>query len=335
MLFLRSNVRKTANSIKEILSGSAKVNPEDFGYEDCIKSNDEVKDLSVEIGNLVSLIRGIVPYISFSTLKNAEKESKRSYSRELCFLFTDIRGFTTMCEGLPPKDVVGILNHYLDIETQIILNNGGDIDKFVGDEMMAFFAGPKKEYNACKAAMEIRLAMRKEQQKSLEDETAYVNMGIGINTGKVVFGPIGSSTRMDFTSIGDTVNLAARLEGANKIYGSKTIITEAVYQKLNDSFLCRELDFITVKGKTEPVRIYEILQEKNIAEDKIYEIKDIFEKGLELYREQQWKEAYAQFQLNAKKYNDYPSIIFMDRIKHFKKNPPPAEWDGVFVMKAK
>lgn len=335
MLFLRSNVRKTANSIKEIVSGSAKVNPEDFDYEDCIKSNDEVKDLSVEIGNLVSLIRGIVPYISFSTLKNAEKESKRSYSRELCFLFTDIRGFTTMCEGLPPKDVVGILNHYLDIETQIILNNGGDIDKFVGDEMMAFFAGPKKEYNACKAAMEIRLAMRKEQQKSLEDETAYVNMGIGINTGKVVFGPIGSSTRMDFTSIGDTVNLAARLEGANKIYGSKTIITEAVYQKLNDSFLCRELDFITVKGKTEPVRIYEILQEKTIAEDKIYEIKDVFEKGLELYRAQQWKEAYAQFQLNAKKYNDYPSIIFMDRIKHFKKNPPPAEWDGVFVMKAK
>ena len=183
--------------------------------------------------------------------------------------------------------------------------------------------------------MEIRLAMRKEQQKSLEDETAYVNMGIGINTGKVVFGPIGSSTRMDFTSIGDTVNLAARLEGANKIYGSKTIITEAVYQKLNDSFLCRELDFITVKGKTEPVRIYEILQEKNIAEDKIYEIKDVFEKGLEFYRAQQWKEAYAQFQLNAKKYNDYPSIIFMDRIKHFKKNPPPAEWDGVFVMKAK
>ena len=87
MLFLRSNVRKTANSIKEILSGSAKVNPEDFDYEDCIKSNDEVKDLSVEIGNLVSLIRGIVPYISFSTLKNAEKESKSSYSRELLFVY--------------------------------------------------------------------------------------------------------------------------------------------------------------------------------------------------------------------------------------------------------
>lgn len=335
LLFLRSKVRKTSNSIKEIVSGSANIKPENFEYEDCIKTNDEIKDLSTEIGNLVSLIRGIVPYISFSTLKNAERESKRSYSRELCFLFTDIRGFTSMCEGLPPKDVVNILNHYLDIETQIILKNGGDVDKFVGDEMMAFFAGPKKEYNACKAAMEIRVAMREEQKKSLQDESTFVSMGIGINTGKVVFGPIGSSSRMDFTSIGDTVNLAARLESANKVYGSKSIITEVVYQKLHDSFICRELDYITVKGKTEPVKIYEILQEKSKAEEKIYEIKDNFEKGLELYRAQQWKEAFTQFQLNVKKYNDFPSVVFSDRIKHFKKNPPPENWDGVFIMKAK
>jgi class 3 adenylate cyclase len=309
LLFLRSKVRKTSNSIKEIVSGSANIKPENFEYEDCIKTNDEIKDLSTEIGNLVSLIRGIVPYISFSTLKNAERESKRSYSRELCFLFTDIRGFTSMCEGLPPKDVVNILNHYLDIETQIILKNGGDVDKFVGDEMMAFFAGPKKEYNACKAAMEIRVAMREEQKKSLQDESTFVSMGIGINTGKVVFGPIGSSSRMDFTSIGDTVNLAARLESANKVYGSKSIITEAVYQKLHDSFICRELDYITVKGKTEPVIIYEILQEKSKAEEKIYEIKENFEKGLELYRAQQWKEAFTQFQLNVKKYIDILQIV--------------------------
>ncbi|MBQ8778013.1 MAG: adenylate/guanylate cyclase domain-containing protein [Treponema sp.] len=335
LLYLRTNVRKTSNSIKDILSGSAKINQEDFEYEDCIKTNDEIKDLSVEIGNLVSLIRGIVPYISFSTLKNAEKDSKKSTSRELCFLFTDIRGFTSLCEGLPPKDVVNILNHYLDIETQIILNNGGDVDKFVGDEMMAFFAGPKKEFNACKAAMEIRAAMREEQEKSKNDESTFVSIGIGINTGKVVFGPIGSSTRMDFTSIGDTVNLAARLESANKVYGSKSIITEAVFAKLHDKFICRELDFITVKGKTEPVRIYEILQEKNKAEDKIFEIKNLFEQGLELYRQQKWKEAFKLFDLNARKYHDYPSIVFIDRIRHFAKNPPPKDWDGVFVMKTK
>lgn len=335
LLFLRTNVRKTSNSINEILSGTAKISPEDFEYKDCVKTKDEIKDLSVEIGNLVSLIRGIVPYISFSTLKSADKDTKKSYSRELCFLFTDIRGFTTMCEGLPPKDVVNILNHYLDIETKIILDNGGDVDKFVGDEMMAFFAGPKKEYNACKAAMEIRAAMRFEQEKSRKNDSTLVSIGIGINTGKVVFGPIGSSTRLDFTSIGDTVNLAARLESANKIYGSKSIITEAVYSKLHDTFLCRELDYITVKGKTEPVCIYEILQQKNIAEGKIFEIKELFEEGLHFYRNQNWAEAQKKFALNVKKYNDYPSKVFIERIKHFKKNPPPENWDGVFIMKAK
>lgn len=335
LLFLTANVRKASNSISGIISGSKKNTPESLHFDDTITTKDEVKDLSLEIDNLVSLIRGIIPYISFSTLKNAEKDTRRSSARELCFLFTDIRGFTTLCEGLPPKDVVAILNHYLDIETKIILDNGGDVDKFVGDEMMAFFAGPKKEYNACKAAMEIRAAMASEQQKARKEGDSFISIGIGINTGKVVFGPVGSSTRMDFTSIGDTVNLASRLEGANKAYGSKSIITEAVYAKLQDSFICRELDFITVKGKTEPVRIYEILQKTDSSTEKIYEIKNLFENGLALYREQKWVEAEKYFNQCAVKYRDYPSIIFMDRIRHFKRNPPPADWDGVFAMKVK
>lgn len=335
LLFLRTNVRKTSNSIKEILSGNAKIQSEDLFFQDNIKTKDEIKDLSKEIGNLVTLIKGIIPYISFSTLKNAEKETPKSTSRELCFLFTDIRGFTNICEGLPPKDVVSLLNHYLDIETQIILNNSGDIDKFVGDEMMAFFAGPKKEYNACKAAMEIRTAMRAEQERSKNAGDTFVSIGIGINTGRVVFGPVGSSNRMDFTSIGDTVNLASRLEGANKAYGSKAIITEAVYSKLNQSFICRELDYITVKGKTEPVKIYEILQKKKEATEKIFEIKELFERGLAAYRVQKWDAAELYFSNCATKYNDYPSIVFLDRISHYKKNPPPKDWDGVFVMKVK
>lgn len=336
LLFLKLNVRNASDSISDILSGSAKIEPKSLVFEENIKTKDEVKDLSKEISNLVQLIRRIIPYISFSTLKNAEKsDTRKSTARELCFLFTDIRGFTTLCEGLQPKEVVGILNHYLDIETEIILNNGGDVDKFVGDEMMAFFAGPRKEYNACKAAMEIRAAMRAEQQKSKEDGKSFISIGIGINTGKVVFGPVGSKTRMDFTSIGDTVNLASRLESANKAYGSKSIITEAVYNKLHDSFICRELDFITVKGKTEPCRIYEILQKKTASADKIYEIKDLFEQGLALYREQKWEEAESFFNKCAMKYRDYPSIVFLDRIRHFKQNPPPADWDGVFAMKVK
>ncbi|MBR4179920.1 MAG: adenylate/guanylate cyclase domain-containing protein [Treponema sp.] len=336
LLYLKTNVRKTSNTLGEILQGNSKIQASQLTFIDSIKTQDETKDLSKEIKNMVGIIRGIIPYISFSTLQAADKETKKATSsRELCFLFTDIRGFTSLCEGKQPKDIVEILNHYLDIETEIILNNGGDIDKFVGDEMMAFFAGPKKEYNACKAAMEIRAAMRFQQEQALAEGSDYISMGIGINTGRVVFGSVGARSRMDFTSIGDTVNLAARLEGANKAYGSKAIITEAVYSKLHDTFVCRELDFIKVKGKNEPVRIYEILQTKAAAVDKLFEIKDLFEKGLAAYRKQSWDKAEEMFQLCNEKYQDMPSVVFLDRIQHFRTNPPPKKWDGVFEMKVK
>ena len=347
LLFLRKNVRKTSDSIEKVINGSVKDASGAIKFSETIKTNDEIKDLSLETGEMVNLIRGIMPFVSFSTLQHAEKigdeskSRKRSTSaRDLCFLFTDIRGFTSLCEGMSPKKVVDILNRYLDIETQIILDNGGDVDKFVGDEMMAFFSGPRKEINACKAAMEIRAAMREQQEISMEDGSTYVSIGIGINTGSVIFGSVGSQTRKDFTSIGDTVNLAARLEGANKAYGSKSIISEAVFQKLKDNFICRELDFITVKGKTEPVRIYEILQQKNLAEknkasEKLNEIKNLFEKGLHFYRGQKWEESEKCFSECAVKYNDLPSVVFLDRIRHFKNNPPPKDWDGVFKMSVK
>ncbi len=336
LLYLKTNVHKASAALSEILDGNSKITASNLVYTDSITSKDEIKDVSKEIKNMVGIMKGIIPYISFSTLQAAEKENKKATtSRELCFLFTDIRGFTTLCESKSPKEVVEILNHYLDIETEIILNNGGDIDKFVGDEMMAFFSGPKKEYNACKAAMEIRSAMREQQQQALTEGGDVIQMGIGINSGKVIFGSVGSQTRMDFTSIGDTVNLAARLEGANKAYGSKAIITETVYEKLKDTFVCRELDFITVKGKTEPVRIFEILQTKALASDKLFEIKDLFEKGLAAYRKQQWDKAEEMFRLCNEKYTDMPSVVFLDRIEHFKTNPPPKKWDGVFVMRVK
>ena len=188
--------------------------------------------------------------------------------------------------------------------------------------------------------MQIRAAMREQQQLSMESGLTYVSIGIGINTGNVTFGPVGSRTRKDFTSIGDTVNLAARLESANKAYGSKSIISDAVYQKLRGMFICRELDFITVKGKTEPVRIYEILQQKsqatkNNADGKLNEIKNLFEKGLEFYRKQKWADSEECFSECALKYNDLPSVVFLDRINHFKTNPPPKDWDGVFKMSVK
>nr|WP_253715717.1 adenylate/guanylate cyclase domain-containing protein [Treponema sp. OMZ 803] len=331
------NIRKTTNILNEIFSGNAKIDAHKLVFDDNLKTRDEIKTLSKEIKNIITLVRGMLPYISFHTLRNAEKDvGSKSISRNLCFLFTDIRGFTKLCEKLPAREVILMLNRYLNIETKIIFDNGGDVDKYVGDEMMAFFAGPKKEINACKAAMEIREALYREQLAALKVGRETISLGIGINTGYVIFGPVGSETRKDFTSIGDTVNLAARLEGANKQYGSKTIISEAVYNNLGNAFICRELDYITVKGKTEVVRIFEVLQEaKKSTGDKIYDLKKLFETGLDYYRQRKWKTAEKYFLECVEKYNDKPAKVFLERIEHYRSSPPPADWKGVFVMRVK
>ena len=335
LLFLRMNVRKISDVLSTMISGESRIASSSLIYKDCVTSRDEIKSLSSEINDMVTVIRGIVPYISASTLKHAETGKTSTTRKQLTFLFTDIRGFTTLCEGMQPEEVVGILNSYLDLETEIILNNHGDVDKFVGDEMMAFFEGPLKEINACRAAMQIRHAMMEEKERRQKDGLPIVSIGIGINSGDVVFGSVGARDRMDFTSIGDTVNLAARLEGANKAYGSKSIITETVYKKIKSKFLCRELDFIAVKGKNEPVRIYELLQEVPQAQPKLVEIKTLFERGLEAYRERNWAKAKTAFSKNVQIYNDAPSAVYLERIEHFTANPPPRGWDGVFRMMVK
>lgn len=337
IIFLTGSIRKTANIFNDMISGNAEIDAERFVFNEEIKTNDELKTLSVEIKNIVSLVRGILPYISFHTLRNAEKNvAHKSYLRDLCFLFTDIRGFTTLCEDMEAKDVTAMLNYYLDLETKIIFNNGGDIDKYVGDEVMAFFSGPKKEINACKAAIEIRQAMRHAQQEAIKAGKATVSIGIGINSGKVVFGPVGSKTRKDYTSIGDTVNLAARLEGANKEYGSKCIISETVYNNLSKDFICRELDFIAVKGKTEAVRIFEVLHpSEKLPAESIPELKKTFEAGLAYYRNKKWSMAEKYFTACVEKYNDAPAKVFLRRIMRYQVSPPKAGWNGVFVMNAK
>ncbi len=336
VIFLCGNIRKTANILGEMLSGNANIEADRLVFEENINTHDEIKKLSIEIKNMITLIRGILPYVSFHTIRNAERNiSRMSSTRDLCFLFTDIRGFTSLCETIPPKDVIRILNRYLDIETKIIFENGGDVDKYVGDAIMAFFAGPKKEINACKAAMEIKKAMHREKQEAAKEGSASISIGIGISSGSVVFGSVGAQTRKDFTSIGDTVNLAARLEGANKEYGSSSIISESVYEKLNDDFICRELDYVAVKGKTEPVRIFEILQLKESANDKVYDLKNTFETGLSYYRTRNWEKAEEYFSEGAEKFNDVPSKIFLRRVIHYKISPPKQDWKGVFIMNSK
>jgi len=332
ILFLRMSVRTIAGVLSGMVKGKTKISSDLLQYKDRVSTKDEIKSLSNEIGNMTTVIRGIVPYISASTLKHSERESPLTERKDLTLLFTDIRGFTTLCEGMKPDKVVEILNHYLDLQSSIIIENSGDVDKFMGDAVMAAFDGPKKEYNACKAGMEIRLAMAEEKQAASLARKNVISIGIGITTGPVVFGSIGAKDRMDFTSIGDTVNLASRLESANKKYGTKTLITDAVFARIRGTFLCREIDMLTVKGKSEPSRIYELLQTQKQASDRLKTMKKVFEEGLEAYRRQKWAAAEKAFLFLKEKYKDDASAVFLRRITMFKRDPPEKNWDGVFTL---
>jgi class 3 adenylate cyclase len=335
ILFLRMNVNKISSAISDMISGRAKVSTALLDYVDAVRTRDELKTLSTEIGNMATVIRGVVPYISASTLKHAHRVGLVSEKRDLAFLFTDIRGFTSLCEGLTPEEVVKIVNKYLNLQTGIILGNGGDIDKFMGDAIMAMFEGEDKEMKACRTAMEIREAMASAAEERRTWKEKAVSVGIGINAGPVVFGSVGAKDRMDFTSIGDTVNLAARLEGANKEYGTKSLIGEAVFAKVKDYYVCREIDSLTVKGKSRHVRVYEILQEKKKASKVVFELKNFFEAGLGKYRKKDWDEAVRAFGYLVETYHDRTSAVFVDRIAYYRRNPPPNDWDGVFSLQVK
>ncbi len=335
ILLLQYGVKRIGATLAAMIKGTEKVQAGALQYENEIKTKDEIRTLSYEVNNMVTVIKGIIPYISASTLQHSDRIEKTSVIKDLTFLFTDVRGFTSMSEGKPPDEVVNILNHYLDLQTQIILDNGGDIDKFVGDEVMAVFDGAEKEKNAAKACLAIIRSMQDEKDRREADNLPVVEIGIGINSGEAVFGSMGARERMDFTCIGDNVNLAARLEGANKAYNSRCLVTESVYNKIHDNFLCREIDFMTVKGKKEPVRIYEIMNEIGEGVNNYSDLIEQFGKGLKLYRETKWEEAKAVFKEIASRFHDGPSAVFYNRCNIFKKNPPASDWDGVFSLTVK
>jgi adenylate cyclase len=335
ILYLRMSVSRIASALQDMISGRLRVSPERLQYRDLVKTRDEIRGLSGEIGHMTTVIRGVLPYISTSTLRHAAGETAKARKVDLVYLFTDIRGFTTFCEGRPPEGILTMLNRYLDLQASVIASHGGDIDKYVGDEVFARFEGAKKELRACTAALAIRAAVREEQQKARGAGEEPISIGIGINSGHAVFGPVGTGDRKDFTAIGDEVNLAARLEGANKIYGTRTLVSESIARNVAAAFLMREIDLLTVKGKHQPVRIYELLQRRTRAEPKIVELARVFGLGLRAYRRQQWPAAEKAFSYLAAKYKDEPSRVFLRRVASFSSRPPGEDWDGVFNLTVK
>ena len=276
----------------------------------------------------------VSPQILEIITRNPEGLSLGGEKRIITVLFSDIRGFTSISETLGPEDLVNLLNEFLEPMTNIVLKNGGMLDKYIGDAIMAVFNAPvdidKHADRACSSALEMVKKTREMNSIFSEEFGVDIRIGVGINTGEAVVGNMGSSLRFDYTAIGDTVNLASRLEGLNKVYKTDIIISQFTKERLEGRFLTRKLDVVVVKGKREPVPIYELLEDS----ERNREIARNFEKALEEYLRGNFESAMAMFEEVSIRFGDKTSGVFIKRCRDMIENPPD-EWRGVYIAREK
>jgi len=272
--------------------------------------------------------------------KNLGKEfSMEGESRKMTVLFSDVRGFTTLSENLEPKELSELMTEYLTPMTHIIHEHRGTIDKYMGDAIMAFWGAPLHDSQHARHALEAAMEMLKRLEALRPQFKAKgwpeIRAGIGLNTGIMSVGNMGSQFRMAYTVLGDAVNLGSRLEGTTKAYGVQIIVSESTKNAVPE-YLYRELDRVRVKGKDKPVVIYEPIGLREEADDRLVAEIAEYEQALEHYRQQRWEAAKEQF---AKHCGKYPNCmlyrIYMERIEHFMENPPGENWDGVYVFTTK
>ncbi|MBB6479732.1 adenylate/guanylate cyclase domain-containing protein [Spirochaeta isovalerica] len=259
--------------------------------------------------------------------------------RELTAIFTDIKGFSTISEKLTPTELVSLLNLYLTEMSDIIMEEKGTIDKYEGDAIISFFGAPLQISNhaekACMAALKMRDAEKSLNIRLIDQNItpSPILTRIGINTGPMVVGNMGTSKKMDYTIMGSDVNLASRLEGVNKQYGTQILISGATKKQIGDAFVTRELDKVRVVGIQRPVTIYELCGfRKQLSEDQLRAY-EIYHQALEFFRAKKWAQAEEFFHMVTELiHNDGPSDVFIKRCKQYSHKAPPADWDGVYNL---
>ena len=260
--------------------------------------------------------------------------------REMTVMFSDLRGFTSFSEKLDPETLVQLLNEYLTVMSDVIFKYDGTIDKYMGDAIMAFWGAPEHQPDhatlACRAALDMVVALEQLNAKWADEGRPPLAMGIGINTGVMKVGNMGSNSRFDYTVLGDAVNLASRLEGLNKEYGTTLIVSKATLDETGDVFHDRFLDLVAVKGKREPVEVFEILDADRLPGIHAGPALRAYDEGIELYRERDWLGAAAKFQEALRlSPDDGPGSVYLKRCEELMDDPPPVDWDGVYVMTRK
>jgi adenylate cyclase len=339
-LFVSSGVTRP---VQRLLAGTRAVESGHLGETLVVTSRDEIGSLTAAFNRMVEQLRlkerisetfgkFVDPRIVANMISGTEEHVDR---RVVTVFFSDIAGFTSISEQLTPAAIVNLLNHYFSAVTAPIRASNGIVDKYMGDGVLAFWTAPFSPDDTHAAAACLAALLQQEATQELNKDLPNIlglrraaptlRVRMGIATGETIVGTIGSATAKSFTVIGDTVNLASRLEGANKIYGTRIIITEETLHLAREEVVCRELDLITVVGKSEPVRIYELLAARGALAPGEAELRDEFGKDLAAYRAREWDAAERQFRRCLElRPEDRPSALYAERIAIFRNEAPPA-----------
>ena len=300
-----------------------------YAYEMVLAKNRETR--------IRHIFQKYVPNNVIEQFEEAPESMLKGDNRVMAVLFSDIRSFTTISENMSPDVLVESLNGYFEKMVDVVLAKNGIVDKYIGDAIMAFFGAPVKGDNDALLSVEAGLGMLSSlevfnrRQRSLG--MPPFRIGIGINYGVVTVGNIGSEKKMDYTVIGDMVNLASRLEGLTKIYHEPIIVSESVQQRVASSYPCRLIDRVIVKGKSTAVRIYTVRESLSEKEKEAWEIHHA---AMDLYIRRDFAEAGRRFERVLELLpRDYPAKMYRKRSEDFFRNPPPADWQGESVMTSK
>jgi adenylate cyclase len=274
-------------------------------------------------------------------MRHPERLALGGERQTVTVFFSDVAGFTALSEQVTPEQLVTYLNRYLTRMSGVLLRRGAYIDKFIGDAIMAFWGAPNPDpqhaRNACLAAVDCVDEMERLAAEFRAEGFPPLACRIGLNTGTVICGMMGSEQKLNYTVMGDTVNTASRLEGANKPFGSRILASEETLAAAGDAVVAREVDRVRVKGRKQPVRLFEIVARRGEVPPAMAECLRLYESGLALYRARKWNEAAETFAEAAR--HDHsghnPSLAYVERCREFAADPPPEDWDGVYEMKTK
>lgn len=324
----------------------------DFKLDDGIDIHSnvfEIHHLNEAIGAMRKSLQAFGKFVPTAVVKKLTQRGQDvkigGREKEITLFFSDIENFTNVSEAYPPEKLIPHLSEYFEVLTTIVQDYDGTVDKYIGDSIMAFWGAPTPDklhpLHACTAALKCQKALRGLNRKWKLEGKPELKTRIGLHTGMALVGNMGSSDRFNYTAIGDNVNLASRLEGVNKLYGTHLVVSEEVYQRVQKECLFRPLDVVAVKGKDKGVKIYELMGLQQGDPD-LFPSSDqidyaaMFTRGFNLYIDRVWGEAIIVFEEIIKKFgNDMVCEMYIGRCKDFQQNPPADDWNGVIHLKTK